>query len=73
MGSDKMKTHYFIDKEKIGPYLKILLTGLPTAMAVLLGQWLTSSNILLLFSLIILIIIFFVVSFLFLTRKWKVI
>ena len=67
-----METHYVIDTEKIDPYLKILLTGLPTAMAVLLGQWLASSNILLLFSLIILIIIFFVVSFFFLTRKWTV-
>ena len=67
-----METHYALDKEKINPYLKILLTGLPTAMAVLLGQWLTSSNILLLISLVILIIIFFVVSFFFLTRKWTI-
>ena len=59
-----METHRNIDKEKIDPYLKILLTGLPTAMAVLLGQWLTSSNVILLFSLILLIVIFFVISFL---------
>lgn len=73
MMAHKIETHYDLDKEKIGPYLKILLTGLPTAMAVLLGQWLTSFNILLLFSLIILVIIFFVVSFFFLTRKWTMV
>jgi len=68
-----MKSYYALDEEKIGPFLKILLTGLPTAMAVLLGQWLASFNILLLVSLIALVILFLVISFFFLTKKRQVI
>ena len=63
------KVKRFLVKEKLEPYMKILLTGLPTAIAILFGQGVLTWNYTLFGGLIVSLLIFIIVSFFYLTEK----
>jgi len=59
-----------LDSERVANYLKIILTGIPTAMALLFGQWVLTWNNWLLTGLIFSIVIFLIVSYFYLWKKF---
>ena len=59
-----------LDSERVANYLKIILTGLPTAMALLFGQWVLTWNNWLLIGIIFLIVIFLIISYFYLWKKF---
>jgi len=70
---NKMDVIRSVDKEKLESYMKIILTGLPTAMALLFGQWVLTWNYWLLGGLIISLIVFLIVSYFYLIKKYYII
>ena len=66
----QLTTSRNLDSERIGNYLKIMLTGIPTAMALLFGQWVLTGNNWLLAGLIFSIIIFSTASYFYLWKKF---